>query len=250
MIRILTLNTWKCDGDYAARLKVMRRQLQDIAPDIICLQEVFVDDAGEYDTGRDLANALGMRLIQFPARRKPRQINGKAIMSTSGLAILTNYSIERTTTRPLPSFDDDDRWLMLAELSWTSGRLSVLNTHLTHLDSQLGMRKRLDQLNDVLNAAQQSKTHLTALAGDFNLAKDHQALRKVSRCTGHLHCEHQIKTTLIGASARPIDHIFAFDTSASWRISKYYTSMNLTDPLEGIFASDHCAVVMELSRQP
>jgi len=41
-VRIVALNTWKNEGDYRRRLRLMRDGLAELAADVICLQEAFV----------------------------------------------------------------------------------------------------------------------------------------------------------------------------------------------------------------
>jgi len=47
---VLSFNTWKCEGDYLARLESMVTEITSIEPDVILLQEVFVSCNGEWDT--------------------------------------------------------------------------------------------------------------------------------------------------------------------------------------------------------
>ena len=54
-LSLITLNTWKCDGDYPRRLTLMRRELARLDPDILALQEVFVDAESQVGTAATLA---------------------------------------------------------------------------------------------------------------------------------------------------------------------------------------------------
>ena len=65
-MRIVTLNTWKNEGDYARRLPLMRDGLAALSPDVVCLQECFVADG--FDTAAFLAAELGLHLYAAPAR--------------------------------------------------------------------------------------------------------------------------------------------------------------------------------------
>ena len=86
-LRIVTLNTWKCDGDYARRVVLMADGLRELNADIICLQECFA--GGGVNTAARLAATLGLRAHLAPARRKARTFGARRVISTSGLAILT-----------------------------------------------------------------------------------------------------------------------------------------------------------------
>ena len=66
-MRILTLNTWKCDGAYRPRLQAMAQGLAALAPDVILLQEVFATEDDRADTAGYLAQALSMWATRAPA---------------------------------------------------------------------------------------------------------------------------------------------------------------------------------------
>ena len=71
-LKVVTFNTWKCDGEYAMRLEAMCEQMKALDADVFALQECFATLDGSTDTARFLAHHLGMHLHTAPARRKPR----------------------------------------------------------------------------------------------------------------------------------------------------------------------------------
>jgi endonuclease/exonuclease/phosphatase family metal-dependent hydrolase len=77
-MRIVSLNTWKCDGPYRQRLGLMAEELAALAPDVLLLQEVFATEDGHADTAAFLAQALAMHVIVSPARRKHRLFEGQS----------------------------------------------------------------------------------------------------------------------------------------------------------------------------
>ncbi|MEK9722971.1 MAG: hypothetical protein VW405_05730 [Rhodospirillaceae bacterium] len=58
LITAVTLNTWKCDSDYVARLPLMASALADTRPDLVLLQGVFATVDGRHDTAMFLAREL------------------------------------------------------------------------------------------------------------------------------------------------------------------------------------------------
>ena len=115
-MRIVTLNTWKNEGDYARRLGLMARGLQALGPDVVCLQECFA--AQGFDTACALGKALGLFVAAQPARSKIRPHAGRPTLSTSGLAILSRSSPAAAQR---------------LDLVTPAGDLRLLNLHLTHL---------------------------------------------------------------------------------------------------------------------
>ena len=48
-MRIVTLNTWKNEGEYERRLDLMAVGLGDLRADVVCLQECFVGGGSDTD---------------------------------------------------------------------------------------------------------------------------------------------------------------------------------------------------------
>jgi endonuclease/exonuclease/phosphatase family metal-dependent hydrolase len=60
-MRIVSLNTWKKEGDYSRRLPLMRDGLAAMAPDVVCLQECFFADGFDTAAWLDALYYIGMR---------------------------------------------------------------------------------------------------------------------------------------------------------------------------------------------
>ena len=101
-MRIVTINTAKGDGQYACRLDVLARELRALQADVVLLQESFSTCDRSLSTAAHLGAALGMHVAQAPARRKPRLVDGRELLSDSGLAILTRAPLLDATVRALP----------------------------------------------------------------------------------------------------------------------------------------------------
>src|ERR1700753_484135 len=99
-IKIVTINTWKCDGEYRKRIQVMVKQLADLKPDIIACQECFVSETA--DTLHYLSDCLKMNYCYLPGRRKMRLFEGKETDSESGLGVLSLYPLIETGQFNLP----------------------------------------------------------------------------------------------------------------------------------------------------
>jgi endonuclease/exonuclease/phosphatase family metal-dependent hydrolase len=167
-LRLVTINTWKCDGNYPERLALLKTQIADLQADVIACQEVF--RAGDRaDTGRDLADALGLHYAFAPARYKPRHFQGQLTDSYSGLGLLSRFPILNTETVLFPPHPDDtDRLAQLVWLNVAGASVLVVNTHLTHLHGQSAMRQA--QLATLLAHPALAQPHHAAVfvCGDFN----------------------------------------------------------------------------------
>lgn len=86
-LRVVTLNTWKCEGVYALRMQAMVEQLQPLNADVLVLQESFASADGMISTARTLAEALHLEYAWIPERPKSRLCDGHWMESYSGLAV-------------------------------------------------------------------------------------------------------------------------------------------------------------------
>lgn len=173
-VRILTLNTWKNDGDYPARIAAIIEGLRALAPDGVLLQEVFrVPGAGgEADTARALAEGLGFAVVYAPARTKNRLWRGRSVTSESGLALLVRGEILAHHTLLLPSTPEGgERIALLARTVMRGRTVTAASVHLSHLrGDDAGRRAQLDHV--LADPAWFSPADLRVLGGDFNATRE------------------------------------------------------------------------------
>lgn len=261
ILTVATLNTWKCDGDYPARLDAMARGLRAWKPDILLLQEVFQSDDGAYDTAARLADALGLNPVSVPARAKPRLVGGRSIASRSGLAILARWPVRDAQRLDLPAHPDDgDRIALRATVDTPAGPLTAVNTHLTHLKDQDTLRRRqLVSIADWMASA--DPTVPVLLGGDFNAALFDRSTAWFVRESGlrvraapviddtgtPLGTLNPIDGKAIAEMQPAIDHLMLmgdairFDPPTATRI------LDRPDAETGVYPSDHAGVLATVS---
>jgi endonuclease/exonuclease/phosphatase family metal-dependent hydrolase len=176
---LLTINTWKCDGDYRARLSLLQNQLATLQADVVAMQEVFqAGTAGtRADTARQLADALDMGCAVAPSRQKQRLFDGEWTDSASGLAVLARFPIVANQIGTLPMDErDGERLAHYVHLDLAGRSLLIINTHLSHLRGASALRQAqltalLDPLTtNLLGQLCLGETAFDAvfLCGDFN----------------------------------------------------------------------------------
>ena len=171
-ISIITINTWKCDGNYDKRLTLLSAQLKSLRPDVVACQECFESDEAGANTLRFLAAELNMQRCFLPARFRKRLFRGNWENSFSGLGILSRYPIMLLQSYTLPEVPgDDERKLQLAEISMPGiGKLLVANTHLTHLRN---VELRCEQASFVANITSSFSDYgYRIICGDMNATPD------------------------------------------------------------------------------
>lgn len=256
-LRVLTLNTWKNEGDYEARIAAMGAGLAALDLDIVLLQEVFRTAAGTADTGRALAESLRMALAYAPARVKKRTWRGREVESESGLAVLVRGKIENVASLSLPSDErGGERIAMLADAFLANG-LGVLVgcTHLSHLRGDSVRRRQ--QLETVLaHPRWREPADARVLGGDFNATRDtaeltwlaeHGVLQVNDVFSGTEPCAatHPVPARE-GTLGRCIDFMFTVGRSTERVPTVSAASVALEMPIDGVRPSDHAAVMAEL----
>lgn len=240
-MRLVSLNTWKCDGAYSRRLTRMGEGLAALSPDVIALQEVFIAPDLGCDTTVFLAQALDMKRAVVPLRRKDRTVEGQVVDSWSGLAILSRNPILSQRTLVLPSDPrDGERAALAVDLAFEDRKITLVTLHLTHLGDGNALRRR--QWERIVAATADSATVLAA--GDFNAPADLFAKdRRFRECRRHLGLAP--RPTLIGGGPMDcIDHIF-FSRDGSLRPVGCHEAMTAAD--RDVAASDHCAVCVDFT---
>lgn len=123
-LRVVSWNIWWRFGPWRERETVILSVLRDLAPDVVCLQEVW-REAGEHQAQR-LGDALGLNAVFDEAS------------STDGIgfgnAILSRWPVIGHDAVDLPNSPTEasggGRRAMLAEIEGPRGRFDVICTHL------------------------------------------------------------------------------------------------------------------------
>lgn len=258
-LTIVTLNTWKNDGDYARRLPLMARQLTALAPDIVVLQEVFAAPEAGAHTGDALAAALTMDQIHEAARPGWRRHGDGAVASTSGLSLLSRIPIKSHLRLELPADSDGERIAIAAWMEWNGGRIAIVNLHLTYQPDAHALRRR--QLKDLVKGITGGvAADAIVLAGDFNAEPDSPPLNWLRESSGFSVSDAWDAAggprptmteppggTTIGS--RCIDHILLLQppgTPAAMFIAAERV-LDRLDPDSGILPSDHAGLRAVLS---
>lgn len=249
-MRLVSLNTWKGDGDYPHRLRAMCTGLSALSPDLVALQEDLRTDDGRMHTAQTLAQALGMFLSWVPARPKDRQVGHDTVACTSGLAVLSREPVLEQRILSLPEDPrDGQRLAQCVRLPNVLGGGWLINLHLTHLPDRADLRQV--QLSTVLKElGDWAADERWLLCGDFNAGP---ADREIADCLwphGPLNdaFSGKHKVTHVDELGRPhnLDQIF-WRTATGLGVDVRDAWVALKQPGDGgVMASDHCAVCVDL----
>jgi endonuclease/exonuclease/phosphatase family metal-dependent hydrolase len=244
-LTLLTINTWKCDGDYYNRREVLKKELLKSNAQVILCQECFCSADGRIDTLEYLSQELGMRAYAVPARKKKRLLGEQWVDSTSGLGILTPLAVKGVSAVELPSTETDGgRKVQLLTIELASGvELLIANIHLTHCpDDTL----RRCQLQTVLEAMKTSKSAFRIIGGDWNTEADSSILRQMMETTPAADCY-----VLGNGAGRPrwVDHFFTLSVSEPSIYPVFIRAgivLDQPDADSGLYPSDHFGIRITL----
>jgi endonuclease/exonuclease/phosphatase family metal-dependent hydrolase len=132
-LRVATLNIWNKSGPWAERLPLIRKQVSELSPDVLGLQEVLrlIPDernppvpAPNNDQASEIAEGLGYNIAYAVAADYAGGLK-------FGNALLTRYKILDSRTFRLPGSDSGEtRSLLYTLLETPWGRLPAFVTHL------------------------------------------------------------------------------------------------------------------------
>jgi len=272
-LRVVTINTGKCDGPYRARLSALLAGLGALDVDVILAQEAFETIEGSasvaFSTPQFLATGLGMHLASFRLREKPREVEGVAVDSYSGLATLSRWPLSDVKPRALSGDPDDgDRGVLFTAVETPVGVMRTANTHLTHLRHRDDLR--MQQAREIIDDPWwHGPARLRLLGGDLNARPEHEVhavLRGAegeanwangARCrgldsfevAGDLSAAPTIRRETSGGVVEArLDYLYLLlgqGDDAAVEVS--HARVVLDEPLGGVLPSDHFGVLAELT---
>jgi endonuclease/exonuclease/phosphatase family metal-dependent hydrolase len=179
-LRVITLNLWGTEPPLDARLRLAVRQLQALAPDVVCLQEVRPLDGRAGRTTADVvAEALGLTAHYAVAVAWGDGEYAGVPAGEEGLAILAR-SIRDTRVLALPEARPADaRILLSASIDTAGGPIWVHTSHLHYrLDDGIAREHQVLAIDDaVRRLGRERDSPPQILCGDFNATADSDEIR-------------------------------------------------------------------------
>lgn len=178
-MRVVTWNLWWRFGPWEARQKAILTELRELRPDVVGLQEVWAAD-GE-NLAEWLAGELGLHWAWCPSPvpgpwRRRIGDDGADI----GNAVLSRWPVvEQDMLRlPVPPDVDDGRTALYARLSTPSHDIPFFTTHLTSAAHASAVRRQQVTALAEFVAERRGETPFpTVVTGDFNAWPDSDEIR-------------------------------------------------------------------------
>jgi endonuclease/exonuclease/phosphatase family metal-dependent hydrolase len=266
-VRVMTWNLWWRFGPWAERFEAIARVIADQQPDVVMLQEVWSD--GDDSSAHRLAALLGHHVALTDDPFVGRRDGGPGFHN----AILSRWPLLDVTSHPLPRADGAPghrRALCAAVIAPDGRRWPVVSTHLDHRFDESSVRQlQCEALLRVVDGVRgdPERDPPTVVGGDFNAPPDSDEIRMLtgrrsvpvkglvlSDCWEHAgegagatwRSDNPYQTVTAWPNRR-LDYLFV-----SWPRPKPLGNPMRTwlagiEPVAGVVASDHAAVVADLT---
>jgi len=263
-LSVLTWNLWWRFGPWESRQPAIVRTLARLAPDVVCLQEVWAEREGRRQADQ-LAAALGGYYVAEAAG-----LGFDLAPQSLGNAILSRWPIRAQEARPLPAPEglDELRVVLRAEIDGPRGAFDVYVTHLNwRLDQSHVRQAQVRAICEFVAEAKDDRSYPPLLCGDFNAEPGAEEIRMVTGLTtapvpklvfldawqaggdggpGHTWNNANPFAAVDCEPNRRIDYVFVGyprDRGAGQVVA---ARVEATDPVDGVHPSDHYALYAEL----
>lgn len=270
-VRILTWNVWWRYGPWEQRRKAILAVLRELRPDVVGLQEVW-ERGGENVAGW-LAGELGLHWTWEPSRapgRWQRRIGDPEV--AIGNAVLSRWPVVDRAVVQLPPPDgeeDDGRLALYARLAAPGQEVPFFTTHLTSAPSQSATRcAQVARLAGFVAERRGGTAFPPVVTGDFNAWPDSDEIRLLG---GYRTAPAVPGQSLLDAweYAEPGAAAATWDAANPYVAPSYDPSVRIDyihvgppgpgglgsvrsvrragdGPVDGVWPSDHAAVVADL----
>ena len=263
--RVATFNIWNRQGPWDRRLPLIRDGLAALDADAIGLQEVLAFP-GMSSQADEIASGLGWHVHHAPAW----EIGGGL---TFGNAIVSPHRLLDTRCLPLPTPPGlDTRSCVFARVDAPNGPIPVFVTHLTVQFHLCHVRRaQVVALADHIDALAPIGEPPPILMGDFNAVPDSDEIRFLRGLTsldgrsvyfadcwtaaggdgpGHTYDRRNPYALRSREPSSRIDYVFVRGPDAQLRGEPIAVRLALDQPTDGVWPSDHYAVVADIHAAP
>ena len=259
-LRVMSWNIWWRFGPWKERAPAIAATLAKENADIICLQEVW--DDGEGNFAAELADSLDYHHVFAPGAKPNGVYMGNAILSRWPI---NSHEIVSLYDEPGA---EEMRVAIRADIIGPKREIPVFCTHLNYLPYHSAIRQK--QVADVLEFIDAARpwAYPPILCGDFNADPMSDEIRTITGlkaspvdrlalldawdvCNpGHLGFTWNTENPFAAETREPnrrIDYIFAGYPKANGHGHLKSCRIAANAPVEGIWPSDHFALIAELN---
>jgi len=254
-LKIVTINTWKGEDAFDKRIENLKKQLLELNPDIILMQECFEAHSINKDTITYINKDFNYHLDFLQAREKIRDFEEFPVQCFSNMCILSRLPILNSFHYPLPLAEGDEmRFGQEIEFFLENGKTAIItNVHLTHYNKN--NKIRLEQIDRISNRVKEQKNILHIIGGDFNCTLNSPEIQQFLKeanlieTFSHLH-PNKKHNTLVEAQKKEVDLgvDFLFLSNLNNKIKIVEAGICLQTPIHTAYGycSDHFGMYLTI----
>lgn len=264
-VSVLTWNLWWRYGPWEERLPAIVETVRRLDPDLVALQEVWVADGTS--SAHVVAEALGHH-VEVAHRFEADGVG-------FGNAVLSRWPILRTAVRPLPSpadvgidAGDEERLVLMAEVDAPGQPIQLYSTHLNWRHDHSAVRQAQVRELCAFVAEQRPRSYPPVVCGDFNAEPTSDEIRAMTGLAAVAVPGVVFRDAWTTATAdqqpgwtwadvnpfaaaeheqeRRIDYVFTGWRRNDGRGAPISCRVAGDEPVDGVWPSDHFAVLAEL----
>ena len=280
-LRVATLNIWGRSGNWPARREVLRQRLAELEVDVLGLQEVeelVESDGTASNQAEELARSLGFQVAYGVSFTRPHP---GGVTRHFGNAVLSRFPISRSVCCQLPEAErDEPRSALFAVVDTPFALVPVVATHLAwRLDNSAGRVPQVVELARICEMHwpersehdEDDPTYFPVVVlGDLNAEPESDELRYLTGLTslgergvrfadgwryggvgpGYTYDPVNGYAAAAHEHARRIDYVLVRGPGDGGTGRPQEPRLAFTEPLDGVYASDHFGVVVDLAAPP
>ena len=176
-LSVLSWNLWWRFGPWEARQGAIDATVRRLAPDVLCLQEVWETRGGESQAERIAAALGGYHAADAPG------VGLDLAVESLGNAVVSRWPIRRTELRQLPAPDglDELRVALRADIDGPRGPIEVFVTHLNwRLDQSHVRQAQVRALAEFVAETSEARSFPPVVGGDFNAEPASEEMRMLT----------------------------------------------------------------------
>lgn len=245
ILKILQWNIW-----YKENPEDITRTINQISPDIVCLQEVTVNYSQHQikDIPKYLAKQTGLNCHFQEAQYWPvengKAVQGNAILSKGAFASKSHIFVQNKKHENFDDYSREGRILVVGEIEVGGKHLTVATTHLSYQHRFEETQAKLEEENRLLEAIARFDQNFI-LTGDFNVSPKSNLIKKLSKNLINAGPEFDQNTW----TTKPFSYNGFEETQLNWRLDYIFTTpdikVNKAEIIQTEF-SDHLPILIEI----
>jgi endonuclease/exonuclease/phosphatase family metal-dependent hydrolase len=214
--------------------------LREINADVICLQELRVDDAK--DVPKLIAKELGLNYHFVQAHKCGNIVQGNGIFSKHPIVERNHLFVQEPKGEDVKAWDEG-RVIAEADIDINGKIVKIATVHLSYTHKFQETEQKLKESGELIDyVKEQSKNFI--IAGDFNVSPKSQTIKEISKYLKHCGPASEEPTF----TTKPFEYEGFKETELRWRLDYAFCTNDIEVRSSEIVKtdfSDHLPIIID-----